>query len=159
MAMISRAINTVKATGFNTGDVINGVIAVSDYKTAREQGDSKAKSVVKAAASFAWGEFFYGGLSSAVSGVIGGVPGMIATAGLTMLPAVPSIVGALAENGTKQATQKWANRGSIGSGYFNMSEYGYTMRQRSLNAIRQNGLNTRSVLGNEARNFIGNRYI
>lgn len=162
MAMVSKAISTIKSSGLNFGDAINVACGVSDYKEARSQGDSKGKAIVKAGASFAWGEIFYGGLSGAVSGALQGV-GMGAgaagiwslplTVGVMMLPAAASMVGALSENGSKGRTQAWANRGQLGSGYFNMSEAGYTMRQRSLNAIRQNGLNTRSVLGNEARTY------
>ena len=44
-------------------------------------------------------------------------------------------------------------RGKLGSGHFEMTEAGYTMRQRSLNAIRNNGINTQSALGNEARTY------
>ena len=47
----------------------------------------------------------------------------------------------------------YRQKGKLGSGYFNMTDTGYTMRQRSLNAIRSNGLNTQSVLGNEARTY------
>ena len=35
-----------------------------------------------------------------------------------------------------------------------MTESGYTMRQRSLNAIRSNGMNIQSALGNEARQYV-----
>lgn len=162
MAMISKAISTIRGSGLNLGDAINVAVGVSDYKEARNQGDSKGKAIVKAGASFAWGEIFYGGMSSTVTGALQGV-GMSAgaagiwslplTVGIMMLPAAASMVGALSENGSKGRTQAWANRGQFGSGHFNMSEAGYTMRQRSLNAIRQNGLNTRSVLGNEARTY------
>ena len=41
----------------------------------------------------------------------------------------------------------------LGSGHFDMTEKGYTMRQRSLNAIRSNGANLNSAFGNEARNY------
>ena len=49
--------------------------------------------------------------------------------------------------------QAYLQRGKFGSGHFNMTEAGYTMRQRSLNAIRNNGLNLNSALGNEARQY------
>lgn len=41
-----------------------------------------------------------------------------------------------------------------GSGRFDMSNAGYTMRQRSIEKMRSTGMNINSVLGNEARNYI-----
>ena len=145
MAMMAKAISTIKATGLNAGDVINGVVGVSDYKEARRQGDSKGKAVVKAAASFAWGEILYGGMTA--------VLGTPLTMGAMMLPAAASLISAASEHGSKARAQAWSKKGQLGSGYFNMSEAGYTMRQRSLNAIQSNRLNTQSVLGNEARTY------
>ena len=163
MAMISKAIQTVASSGLNVGDAINAVVGVSDYKEARQQGDSRGKAMVKAGASFAWGEMFYGGVSSTIttaleSGLKWGpkataVGGVVGTMALMMLPAAASMVGAAAEHGSKARTQANARRGQFGSGYFNMSEAGYTMRQRSINAIQSNRLNTQSVLGNEARTY------
>ena len=53
----------------------------------------------------------------------------------------------------KTMSQAYNQRGKFGSGLFRMTQAGYTMRQRSLNAIRQNRVNLDSALGNEARNF------
>ena len=78
---------------------------------------------------------------------------MVGTMAVTMIPAVIQGVGAAGEYTTQQMGQGYNHRGGFGSGYFNMTEAGYTMRQRSLNAIRSNGLNTQSVLGNEARTY------
>lgn len=160
--LIKSTLSAAKATGFNTGDALNIVFGASDYKAAREEGNSKAVSVGKAAASFAWGEFYYGGLNNlvgkAVKGIgLKGVAGGIATMGTTMvlsaLSSTGQLVYAMGEHTTKNMEQGYGQRGRLGSGYFNMSEAGYTMRQRSLNAIRSNGLNTQSVLGNEARTY------
>lgn len=163
MAMISKAISTITSSGLNIGDAINVAVGVSDYKEARQQGDSRGKSIVKAGASFAWGEVFYGGMSSTVSSALqnglqmsagkAGILSLPVTIGLMMAPAAASLVGAAAQNGSKVRTKAWSNRGQFGSGYFNMSEAGYTMRQRSINAIQSNKLNTQSVLGNEARTY------
>lgn len=50
---------------------------------------------------------------------------------------------------------KYTGSGYVGgSGYFNMSNAGYTMRQRSIEKMRSTGMNINSVLGNEARNYI-----
>ena len=160
--LVSKGLQTVKATGFNLGDAMNIGFAYSDYKGAREQGDSRGKSAVKAAGSFAWGEFYYGGVSRVagkavakmgIKGLAAGALTMGATIAITAIPAVVQGLNAAGQHTTQQMGKGYANRGSFGSGYFNMTDAGYTMRQRSLNAIRSNGLNTQSVLGNEARTY------
>lgn len=45
--------------------------------------------------------------------------------------------------------------GYVGSGSFNMSEAGYTMRQRAVQKMQATGINLNSVLGNEARTYTG----
>ena len=157
MAMVTRAVSTIAKSGLNPGDVLNGVFAVSDYKDAREQGDGVVKSAVKAGATFAWGEFFYGGMNSAISAGLGkvglGALSLPVSMGLMLAPAALQIGQVSMEQNTKVMGNHYRQRGKLGSGYFDMSQSGYTMRQRSLNAIRQNGLNTQSVLGNEARTY------
>jgi hypothetical protein len=163
MAMISKAIQTVASSGLNVGDAINVAVGVSDYKEARQQGDSRGKAMVKAGASFAWGEIFYGGMSSTITGALenglkmsAGKASLVSlplTVGLMMAPAAATLIGTAAQHGSKARTKANAQRGYFGSGYFNMSEAGYTMRQRSINAIQSNKLNTQSVLGNEARTY------
>ena len=163
----SKGLQMAKSTGFNIGDAIGDAVnvgfAYSDYKGARNEGNSRAVSAAKAVTSFAWGEFYYGGVSKVVGkgieklGIKGlaaaGALNMVGTMAITMIPAVIQGVGAAGEHTTQQMGQGYNHRGSFGSGYFNMTEAGYTMRQRSLNAIRSNGLNTQSVLGNEARTY------
>lgn len=160
--LVKTALNGVKSTGINLGDGINVVMGVADYKGAREEGNSKAVSVAKAVGSFAWGEFFYGGVSRSVGsavakmgikGVAAGAITMGATIGLTAITTGVQLAQISSERTTKTMTQAYGQRGRLGSGYFEMSDAGYTMRQRSLNAIRNNGLNTQSVLGNEARTY------
>ena len=58
------------------------------------------------------------------------------------------------QNAEFQKQMKYTGSGRMGSGHFNMSGAGYTMRQRAINQIRQNGQNINSVLGNEARNYL-----
>lgn len=144
------------------GDVLNVVGGVADYNRAREEGDSKAVSLGKAAGSFIWGEMLFGGASSAIGksvsalGLGGGwaVAGNIAFMGAYMGISVgASLATANGQHNARTMSQAYRRAGKLGSGYFNMTEAGYTMRQRSLNAIRQNGLNTQSVLGNEARTY------
>ena len=114
--------------------------ATSDYNTAREQGDSKAVALAKGVGSAALWEFL-GPYALPIAGV------QIAT---QVAPALIQAGSATKMEGNKAV---YNNAGKFGSGYFNMTEAGYTMRQRSLNAIRNNGLNMNSVLGNEARTY------
>lgn len=143
------------------GDVINLGVGFGDYNNAREQGASKTSAAVQAFASFAWGEIYYGGMSSFLNDKVFkgfGKHANKATIGTMLLVgAAQAGVSALevaSEHTTKTMQSAYAMRGKLGSGHFNMSEAGYTMRQRSLNAIRSNGLNTQSVLGNEARTYM-----
>ena len=171
MAIVKTALQGIAATGFNVGDAMNIGFGVMDYKNAREEGNNKAVSLAKAAGSFAWGEFFYGGASSAISegiskigtaigsktltsGLANGALTMGATIGLTALMASGQIASAVWQNNAQQMAKGYASNGKLGSGHFNMTEAGYTMRQRSLNAIRSNGMNLQSALGNEARQYI-----
>lgn len=165
--LVRTALSGVKASGFNAGDAINIAFAASDYNTARQEGNSKAVSVAKAAGSFAWGEFFYGGMNRAIGGAVAkiGIKGvaagaltMGATIGITALMTGGQVMSVMSEHTTKTMNNAYAQRGRLGSGHFEMSEAGYTMRQRSLNAIRSNGLNTQSVLGNEARTYFRGSY-
>lgn len=163
MAIVKTALQGIAATGFNVGDAMNIGFGVMDYKNAREEGNNKAVSLAKAAGSFAWGEFFYGGASSAISGgltkvgisgLANGALTMGATIGLTALMASGQIASAVWQNNAQQMAKGYASNGKLGSGHFNMTESGYTMRQRSLNAIRSNGMNMQSALGNEARQYV-----
>lgn len=51
-------------------------------------------------------------------------------------------------------TNKYLGSGYVGSGSFDMSQAGYTMRQRAIQAMSANSQNLNTVLGNEARNYI-----
>jgi len=136
------------------GDAINLFFGVSAYKDARKQGNNAAMSAAKAIGSFAWGEIFYGGMNLALQGMgISGLAAFAAPFALTMIPTGAQIAGQAFQNVGRTMDEQYSQAGRLGSGYFNMSQAGYTMRQRSLNAIQSNGLNTRSVLGNEARTF------
>ena len=166
MGMIAKTISTIGKSGLNGGDVINGVMAISDFKNAREEGNGIIKSAAKAGISFAWGEFFYGGLNDAVTAGVkaglksvgikesaAGILGMPITMGVMLAPAAAQLAGANMQHTGQVKSNMYRQKGKLGSGYFNMTDTGYTMRQRSLNAIRSNGLNTQSVLGNEARTY------
>jgi hypothetical protein len=130
-ATLSKAVKTV-----NIGDALNVVGGVSDYKHAREQGNNPAVSLAKSIGSFAFYEMM-GAWSIPLIGA----------------QVVGSLVPAFGEHTAKSMNQRYRGAGKFGSGYFNMTSAGYTMRQRSLNAIHNNGLNTQSTLGNEARTY------
>lgn len=228
MAMQSQALNGGAMMSGAIGDIFNVGSAIGEYKRSQEQGDDGIISVAKGVGNFAWGEFYYGGVSRlvnerkfipgydfgqkafglmsagqvaggigkgigiAIGGTVGGVAGGGASilGGLfgvngagkalgagaklgakiggvagsmagTMVPVMALTMGAqlvsqlpqVWENNARVMTQAYRQRGKLGSGYFEMSQAGYTMRQRSLNAIRQNGLNTQTALGNEARMY------
>ena len=164
-AMIKTALQGLDV-GSLVGDAINVVGAVGDYNYAREQGNSKPVSVAKAAGSFVFGEMVFGGASGAINsaatkafgagklataaGIAGNIGVMAAYIGVT---AGTQLVSATGQHTAKTMSNAYRNKGKLGSGYFEMTQPGYTMRQRSLNAIRSNGLNTQSVLGNEARTY------
>ena len=151
-------VKTVLSDGSILGDAINVIGGVSDYKSARAEGDNVPVSVAKAVGSFAWGEMLFGGISGAIekAGIVGKA-GFAANIGVMVgymgLTAGASIASTMGQHTAKTMGSGYGHRGKFGSGYFDMTETGYTMRQRSLNAIRQNGLNTQSVLGNEARMY------
>lgn len=140
------------------GDGMNVWGFASDYKSAREQGDSKAVSLAKGAGSFAWGEMVFGGAARAIEGVgLTGGAALAANIGFAAaymgVTAGTKVTAAMWQHNAKTMADGYSTRGKFGSGHFDMTEAGYTMRQRSLNAIRSNGLNTQSVLGNEARTY------
>lgn len=139
-ALIKTAVQKVGASGL-VGDAINVVGGVADYSNARKQGNSKAVSLAKSIGTFA----FYEALG----------PWGLAVAGVQI---VGGVGGAVVQNTTNEMRKAYGSVGKFGSGYFNMTEAGYTMRQRSLNAIRSNGLNTQSALGNEARTYYRGSY-
>lgn len=152
--------------GGNFGDVLNVAFAVGTYRDSRKQGDSFTVSAAKTASSFAWGEFYYGGLSSVIErSWLGKAMAKIPSAFIRVptqfgvmaiissAPSVAKLGAAVYEHTGQEMSRAYGSRGKLGSGHFNMTEAGYTMRQRSLNAIRQNGLNTQAVLGNEARTY------
>lgn len=115
---------------------LNSFFAVGDYKDARSKGSSKVASLAKAAGSFAIGE------------LLG-----IAALPVFMAPTAVQMVNMAGQHTAKSMANAYNRRGKFGSGYFEMTESGYTMRQRSLNAIRQNGMNINTTLGNEARTY------
>ena len=145
--------NTGKATvgalamGF-VGDAFNVMSAVGTMKVSQEEGDHIAVSAVKGGIDFVGGEIFYGAMAE--GGLLQGLGGSLALAGVTVganLSAQHMI------NTGQKIGQGTDNLKALGSGHFNMTQTGYTMRQRSLNAIRSNGANINSAFGNEARNY------
>ena len=123
--------------GALVGDAFNVIGGVSDYKQARQQGDSKAVSIAKAVGSFAFYEMLGPWAIPLTAVQVGG-----------------TLASSYGQHSAKIMTKGgYGSKGKLGSGHFDMTQAGYTMRQRSINAIRSNGLNTQSVLGNEARTY------
>ena len=156
------------------GDVVNVGFSVSDFANQKAQGNSTAVSAAKAAGSFLSGEIYFSsinkyigapvskavtsglvglGAKEGIAGIIGSGIGFAVTIGATLAQTGVSLEAAAMQYTTSFMSQAYKTGGRFGSGHFDMTEAGYTMRQRSLNAIRSNGLNTQSVLGNEARNY------
>lgn len=156
------------------GDVLNVGFTVGDFNSRMKNGESTGSALAKSAGGFLAGEVVWSsvnqhiggavakgvtgmamklGAKEAAAGVIGGVASFGATAAIMATQAGVQLASAHAQNTTEKMSKVYSGKGKFGSGYFEMSEAGYTMRQRSLNAIRSNGLNTQSVLGNEARTY------
>lgn len=178
MAVVTKALGEYGLGAF-IGDVANIGFTVSSYKDAREQGDSSAIALTKSAGSFLAGEVFYSSMNKyigapvgaavgkgfstiatklggtgAITGTVGNLLGSFGTMALFSVgQAAVQLGGAAQQNTAQKMSQAYSTKGKFGSGHFDMSEAGYTMRQRSLNAIRSNGLNTQSALGNEARTY------
>lgn len=143
--MIIMAIGSIVKAGLknvNLGDAVNVIGGVIDYKDARSQGNSKAMSLAKAVGSFA----FYEMLNP------------VAAIGIVGVQVAGTVGSAMFEHTAKSMNKRYEQKGKFGSGYFEMTQAGYTMRQRSLNAIRSNGLNTQNALGNEARTYFRGSY-
>lgn len=133
--------STLAIAGGFVGDAFNVFSAASTFNTSMDDGDHVAIAASKGALDFVVGETFYGAM---------GLKGM----GLGMAVTMGASLGAEAmKHGAEMQGEGLNRQKSIGSGHFNMTEAGYTMRQRSLNAIRSNGVNINSAFGNEARNY------
>lgn len=124
----------VIGTGLEVGLGTIGTISMS-----RKQGDNFAVTAAKTGMDF---------LASAYLGPVGSLAYVGITAGYDMMLQTSK------QNAELQKQMKYTGSGRVGSGTFNMSGAGYTMRQRAINQLRANGQNVSSVLGNEARNYL-----
>ena len=131
------------------GDAFNVVSAATVFKTSQEEGDHIAVAATKGVVDFAVSEAFYGSLA-AKGGLAGGFAGSI---GMMAATTAATLVAKKMEHNADIMGKGYESVKSIGSGHFDMTEAGYTMRQRSLNAIQSNGANVNSAFGNEARNY------
>lgn len=132
---------TNAATNAVVGDLIGtGVNAVGtymDFQYNRKQGDSVPISVAKAGANFALGE------------VLGGY-----YLGFFAATSVAKGMYEVGKNNSREMHKVYANAGKLGSGSGTLnSQFGYTMRQRSMSAMQQNGANIANLFGNEARTY------
>ena len=129
------ASSAISANAFATG--INAYGTYMDYQGNRKQGDSVPISVAKAGANFALGE------------VLGGY-----YLGFFAATSVAKGMYEIGKNNSREMNKVYASAGKLGSGNSNInSQYAYTMRQRSMAAMQQNGANVSSLFGNEARTY------
>ena len=133
------------STGAIIGDVVNVGFSAMTFADSRKQGDNMAVSVAKTGADFVVGELMS---KAGPAGFVGMLGYAAVTAGYDVMLETSKM------NAKLQGRMASTGSGRMGSGYFNMSGAGYTMRQRGLNQIRNNGQNINSVLGNEARNYM-----
>lgn len=116
-----------------------GLGTIGTISSSKKQGDNIAVTAAKTGMDF---------LASAYLGPIGSLAYFGVTAGYDMMLQTSK------QNAELQKQMKYTGSGRIGSGSFNMSGAGYTMRQRAINQLRTNGQNVQGVLGNEARNYV-----
>lgn len=116
-----------------------GLGTIGTTVMSKNEGDSLPVTAAKVGMDF---------LAGAYLGPIGSLAYFGATIGYDMMLQTSK------QNAELQKQMKYTGSGRVGSGYFNMSGAGYTMRQRAINQLRQNGQNVNSVLGNEARNYV-----
>jgi hypothetical protein len=89
----------------------------------------------------------------AVSAMIPTIGGQLAYAAITV--GYDMMMQTSKANAEMSKDLKYVGAGYVGgSGRFDMSNAGYTMRQRSIEKMRSTGMNINSVLGNEARNYM-----
>lgn len=105
----------------------------------KKEGDSAPITMAKVGMDF---------LAGGLLGFKGGIFYGLATTGYDIM------LQTSRQNAELQKQMKYTGSGRVGSGTFNMSGAGYTMRQRAMNQIRSNGQNINFVLGNEARNYL-----
>ena len=122
--------------GAKVGLGINGAFAISDYKTAREDGSSRVGSVAKAASTFAMGEVL----------------------GMWMLPfmAAPALPGAIVSGvegigKMQRQMNKDSRRTPFANSKFNDYQQAFTMRQAGMQLAQNSQYNLQQTLmGNEA---------
>ena len=135
-------------TGF-VGDAFNVASSAAVFKNSQEEGDHIAVSATKGVIDFAASEAFYGSVA-AKGGLVGG---FAASAGMMAVTTGATLAAKKMEHNAEVMGKGYESVKGLGSGHFDMTSAGYTMRQRSLNAIRSNGANINSAFGNEARNY------
>lgn len=116
-----------------------GLGTIGTTVVSRKEGDSLPVTAAKVGFDF---------LAGAYLGPVGSLAYFGITTGYDIM------LQSSKQNAELQKQMKYTGSGRMGSGYFNMSGAGYTMRQRAINQLRANGQNINSVLGNEARNYM-----
>jgi ABC-type xylose transport system permease subunit len=116
-------------------------LTAGTYIHARKQGESVPSAATQTFSTIA------------ISSLIPTLTGQLAYMGVTI--GYDMVMQNAKANAEISKELKYIGSGYVGgSGHFNMSNAGYTMRQRSIEKMRSTGMNINSVLGNEARNYI-----
>lgn len=169
--MVMKNVGGLAGVGFAALDIATPLMT---YSGERKQGHGVGYSAISAAKDTVFNSILSGTvnsskISSAVTGALGkglggSIAGGVAGLGGAILPfvAYAAITGGwemLLQSGEANAEAskglKYIGSGYVGgSGQFDMSNAGYTMRQRSIQKMRETGANINSVLGNESRNYI-----
>jgi hypothetical protein len=134
MSVISSAMKMSKSTAI--GGFMTVGFGYMDYRSRVNEGESRGSAAVKAVGS----------------NILWMIPGMgYVQAGMMASELTPALIKGVAGAGQQQARrQSRAYRANFGGGYSD-TQNAYTMRQRGVQAIENNRMNTRSVLGSEAR--------
>ena len=123
-----------KIAGIGFGAVMTIAMPIQTYKESRKNGSSVGVSALKAAAE----SVFY---ATPVGEALG-------TAQLGS-----EIAKMVLESGMENAKHSTQAYKSQFGGNYDLSQNGYTMRQRGMNAINKTGMYRGQVLGSEARSY------
>ena len=123
------------------GTAMNVGMTAFSYTDYKKKGDSTTMSIVKAGGQAAFMGFFpeLAGLMMAKDAIVGGL----------------QVATQIGKMNTMESAKAYSPH--LG-GHYQDTKVAATMRQRGLNAIQNNGLNARNVMGSEARSYFRNGY-
>lgn len=145
MGLTKSSLNLLKNATKNPIGAAMGAFTIAqplfDISAARKEGYSMGASIGKGLLTYATFELF---------------PGLgFGMLGYELASTGVQVAKTLSDSSIKQINAS-ANH-NFGRGYVD-TQAAYTMRERSVQAIRNNGINARTVLGNEARMYSRGHY-